>query len=242
MSKIKGNSLFDVVQTERCHGQMAQGDPASEILKKVLRCFKINKPSGMASALVDSGSTCFLTPLDEHIIVRFACTTPINDIGNSTAKHYSPMVLVAVTSEGQYHVMNYPRIYEMTSLDFTILSTPALERCGYDFRLNSNSSRMITPGGEIFPLVRDPRTGFHFMVDHFRAKPVLERKLNPVMTYARERNQAVDCRFKLEDVEPAPLGPDTAEGINELLSANIGSELTWASRGHDGRGSRSEQL
>ena len=40
--------------------------------------------------------------------------------------------------------------------------------CGYDFRLNSNSSRMITPGGEVVPRVRDPGTGFHFMVDHFR--------------------------------------------------------------------------
>jgi hypothetical protein len=67
-SKIKGCSLFDVGQAERCHRQMAQGNPASEILQKVLRCFKINRPSGMALALVDSGSTCFLTPLDEHII------------------------------------------------------------------------------------------------------------------------------------------------------------------------------
>ena len=73
------------------------------------------------------------------------------------------------------------------------------------------------------PLVRDPGKEFHFMVDHFRAKPVLERKLNLAMTYARERDHAVDCRFKLEDAEPAPSGPDTAEGINELLSANFGS-------------------
>jgi hypothetical protein len=78
----------------------------------------------MALALVDSGSTCFLTPLDEHIIVRFACTTPITGIGNSTAKHYSPMVLGTVNSEGQYHVMSYPRICEMSSLAFNILSKP----------------------------------------------------------------------------------------------------------------------
>ena len=100
---------------------------------------------------------------------------------------------------------------------------------------------MITPGGEIVPLVRDPGKEFHFMIDHFRAKPVLERKSNLVVTYARERGQEVDCGFKLEDAEPAPSGPDSAEGINELLAANFGSELTWASRGHDGGGSRSEQ-
>ena len=93
---------------------------------------------------------------------------------------------------------------------------------------------MITPGGEVVPRVRDPGTGFHFMVDHFRAKPVLERKF-VVVTHTRERGQAFDCRFKLEDAEPAPTGPDTAEGINELLSVNFGSELTWASRGHDVR-------
>ena len=109
------------------------------------------------------------------------------------------------TTPGQYHVMNFSRFYEMTSLDFTILSTPALERCGYDFRLNSNSSRLITPGGDILPLMRDPGTGFHFMVDHFRAKPVLERKF-VVVTHTRERGQAFDCRFKLEDAEPAPTG------------------------------------
>ena len=94
--------------------------------------------------------------------------------------------------------MNYPRIYEMMSLDFTIVSTPALERCRHDFRLNSNSSRMITPWGDIVPLMRDPGTGFHLMVDHFRAKPVLERKFL-VVTHARKRGQAFDCRFKLED-------------------------------------------
>jgi len=142
-------------------------------LQKVLKCFKINRPAGIALSLVDSGSTCFLTPLDEHLIVRYACATPITGIGNSTGKNYSPMIMGAVTSTGHYHVMHYPRIYEMKSLDFTIVSTPALERCGYEFRLNANSSRMITPGGEVVPLVRDPGTGFHFLVDHLQRECVV---------------------------------------------------------------------
>jgi hypothetical protein len=39
--------------------------------------------------------------------------------------------------------------------------------CGDMVRVTSrhNSSRMITPGGEVVPLVRDPGTGFHFLVD-----------------------------------------------------------------------------
>ena len=61
------------------------------------------------------------------------------------------------------------------------------------------------------------------------------------MTHAQEGGQALQCRFKLEDAESAPTGPDTAEGINELLSVNFDSEFTWVFRGHDARGSRSEQ-
>jgi hypothetical protein len=69
---------FEIIVAERqpCHGQMERGDPASEILEKVLKCFKINKPSGMALALVDGGSSCFLSPLDEHIILQYDFTTP----------------------------------------------------------------------------------------------------------------------------------------------------------------------
>ena len=229
-SKVRGLNLYEVVQAERCHGQM-DSNPACEILQKVLKCFKINRPAGIALSLVDSGSTCFLTPLDEHLIVRYACATPITGIGNSTAKNYSPMIMGAVTSTGQYHVMHYPRIYEMKSLDFTIVSTPALERCGYEFRLNANSSRMITPGGEVVPLVRDPGTGFHFLVDHLQAKPVLERKRLLLAEFAREKGQVLDDRFKLEDAEASPSGPDTAEGINELLSTNFGTEFAWATQG-----------
>ena len=89
-------------------------NPECEILQKVLTCFKINRPAGIALSLVDSGSTCFLNPLDENLIVRYACATPITGTGNFTAKNYSPMIMGAVTSEtGQYHFMQYPRIYEM---------------------------------------------------------------------------------------------------------------------------------
>ena len=150
-------NLFETVQHERqrCFGQMQSGDLACEVLQKVLRCFKVTNPTGVALALVDSGSTCFLSPLGEHILVRFHCTTAITGIGQSTAEYYSPCVMGGVTSEGQYHLINYPRVYEMKSLEFPILSTPGLERCGYEFRLNSNFSHMLTPGGEIVPLVRE---------------------------------------------------------------------------------------
>jgi hypothetical protein len=124
---------------------------------------------------------------------------------------------------------------------FRHLKNTSSERAGYDFRLNSTSSRMITPGGDVVPLVRDLRTGFHFIVDHFRAKPVLERKISRVVTHECEKGQALDRRFNLEDAKPAPSGPDTAEGINELLSLNFGSEFTWTSRGHDAHGACSEQ-
>lgn len=70
---------------------------------------------------------------------------------------------------------------------------------------------------------------------------MLERKICLVVTHEREKGQALDRRFNLEDAEPAPSGPDTAKGINELLSVNFGSEFTWTSRGQDARGACSEQ-
>ena len=54
---------------------------------------------------------------------------------------------------------------------------------------------------------------------------MLERKICLVVTHEREKGQALDRRFNLEDAEPAPSGPDTAKGINELLSVNFGSEF-----------------
>jgi hypothetical protein len=173
---------------------MERGDPASEILQKVLRCFKINRPSGMVLELVDSGFACissfalpvqplllvqgiplrsitrrwFWAPSPQMMMMSFICSCrnknqPKAIYPKGTSNHTrlfrgpstngmkkldgpSRSWPTPHTTPGQYHVMNFPRFYEMTSLDFTILSTPALERCGYDFRLNSNSSRLIISG------------------------------------------------------------------------------------------------
>ena len=57
-SKVRGLNLYEVVQAERCHGQM-DSNPACEILQKVLKCFKINRPAGIAlSPLWTSTSLC----------------------------------------------------------------------------------------------------------------------------------------------------------------------------------------
>jgi hypothetical protein len=141
------------------------------------------------------------------------------------------MIMGAVTSTGHYHVMHYPRIYEMKSLDFTIVSTPALERCGYEFRLNANSSRMITPGGEVVPLVRDPGTGFHFLVDHLQAKLVLERKRLLLANLRERKGRCWTIVSNLKMLKCHLPDLDTAEGINELLSTNFGTESTWATHG-----------
>ena len=238
-SRIMGRSLFEELQsyrTEVCHGQMQKGLRACDELQRILQCFKIASPAGKAPMLVDSGSTCFLSPMHQHIVVRFKCTTDITGVGQSTAKHYSPCVLGGVDVDGQYQVIYHSRIYELSSLDFPIMSTPALERQGYEFQLNSSFSRMSTPEGKIVPLIRDPGTGFHFMVDHMNAEPVLERKrmiveaaLQQPQTALFEPVDMVD-RFDASKAEARPTGPDSADGLNEFLSVNFGAEFAWPSQ------------
>lgn len=243
-SRLVGMTLCAQLEASRrqvCHGQMQKGLQACEELQKILQCFKITNPAGKALMLADSGSTCFLSPMQEHILVRFKCVTDITGVGQSTAKHYSPCVLGGVDMEGQYHVINYPRIYEMGSLDFPIMSTPALERHGYEFQLSSSFSRMMTPEGKIVPFVRDPGTGFHFMVDHMYGEPVLTRKrtivqaaLQSPQTGHFEPVDAVD-RFSASKSERQPTGPDTADGLTELLSVNFGTEYAWPSQKQVGK-------
>ena len=238
-SRLMGRSLFEELQsyrTEVCHGQMQKGLRACDELQRILQCFKIASPAGKAPMLVDSGSTCFLSPMHQHIVVRFKCTTDITGVGQSTAKHYSPCVLGGVDVDGQYQVIYHSRIYELSSLDFPIMSTPALERQGYEFQLNSSFSRMSTPEGKIVPLIRDPGTGFHFMVDHMNAEPVLERKRMIVEAALQQPQTAlfepvdIGDRFDASKAEAQPTGPDSADGLNEFLSVNFGAEFAWPSQ------------
>ena len=232
-SRLHGRTLFEILSAERaqrCYLEMEAGDerpPACNVLSKILQCFKISAPDGKIPLLYDSGSTCSLSPYADHLVVRISCSTGITGIGNASAKEYSPCVLGGVDDQGQYHMINLPRMYRLDSLDVAILSGPTLEKGGYQSFLSSRSSYLTAPDGTVVPLVRDPGTGFHFFIDHIKAAPVLRAKSNLVASHSQRRKLDLPNPYKLDDAESTPTGPDTALSLDASLRSHFGTEHAW---------------
>jgi hypothetical protein len=143
-----------------------------ERLFEILRCFKIQKKPGLLPILVDSGSTCVITPYLRQLILRIPNKTIISGVGTGSVSFASPIIFTTVMTTGQYEMFNFLTGYFMTDLDFAIMSCAQLERSGNEFTLSASFSRTKTPAGVVVPFVGDAQTGFHFLIDHLLAAPL----------------------------------------------------------------------
>ncbi len=143
-----------------------------ERLFEILRCFKIQTKPGLLPVLVDSGSTCVITPYLRQIILCIPNKTIISGVGTGSVSFASPIIFTAVATTGAYEMFTFPTGYFMLDLNFAIMPCAYLERAGYEFTLSASYSRTKSSEGVVVPFVCDAQTGFHFLIDHLSKKKI----------------------------------------------------------------------
>ena len=139
----------------------------SSDMKRLLHCYKMREHGlhNIILHLVDSGSSCFLSPDSRHFYVRRPCDTSIKGIGKEAVTEYSPLFYSFVTEEGGYVMLQFDRVYSMPTLDFPIFSSGKANDLGFKFLLASDAPHMLTPDGRHVPLIRDHMTGFMWIAE-----------------------------------------------------------------------------
>ena len=145
---------------------------------KFLQCYKISGrglPSGIVLLLLDSGSSCFISPCPHHFPIEIRCHTEINGIGNQKVSVMAPQVVSVLNARAtRYITFGFARGYRLDSLGFGIISSGQLEAQGYQFRLQDHGPHFVTPDGDIGHLIKDYHTGFSWIAERTQAKPSVD--------------------------------------------------------------------
>ena len=148
-------------------------DVSSASVFQVLHDWKPAAASGVILWLLDGGSSCFVSPYQEHILCAMNCDVALKGVGTARTTQQSSLALSMMTAEGRYCTLLYPKCYNVAagSLEFAIASGGSLERCGWKSVLGSHRPRLVSPAGHTVPLLTDFGTGFHFIPEIVRAQP-----------------------------------------------------------------------
>ena len=222
-----GNRVYPAVL------QSDNGDGRA-FVSRFLSCYKATPSQGRILHLVDSGSTCFLSPITEHFLIPARTAMRINGVGQGLAERVSPLAISTVTSHGSYHLIKYPAVYGLTNggLTFPIMPTGKLELQGYKFALEAEHGHLKTPQEDIVPLLFDATTGFHWLVERLYARTTVEWKMKYFDQWekhpARSTVQLVGTPNvpTVDMIEIPPVKPDTQYEVDRSLveGANWGEQ------------------
>ena len=202
-------------------------------MRKLLQCYKM-KEHGLANIilhLVDSGSSCFLSPDSRHFYVRRPCDTSIKGIGKENVTEYAPLFYSFVTHEGGYVMLQFDRVYNMPTLDFPIFSSGKANDLGFIFVLASDHPHMLTPDGRHVPLIRDNMTGFMWIAERCLAGSTI-RAQQYAVAHARANITAqstapVDAPSS-SSIENTPLAADDKESVDRMIALHQGTYVSPA--------------
>ena len=202
-------------------------------MRKLLQCYKM-KAHGLANIilhLVDSGSSCFLSPDSRHFYVRRPCDTSIKGIGKENVTEYAPLFYSFVTHEGGYVMLQFDRVYNMPTLDFPIFSSGKANDLGFIFVLASDHPHMLTPDGRHVPLIRDNMTGFMWIAERCLAGSTI-RAQQYAVAHARANITAqstapVDAPSS-SSIENTPLAADDKESVDRMIALHQGTYVSPA--------------
>ena len=234
-------SLRDLNESEsRVYPAVLQNDNGDgrAFVSRFLASYKAAPARDKVLHLVDSGSTCFLSPVREHFLVPARTAMRISGVGQGLAEKVSPLAISTITSTGSYHLIKYPTVYGLANggLSFPIMPTGKLELQGYRFALEAEHGHMTTPNGDVIPLLFDASTGFHWFVERLYARPTIEWKIRYFEDWnkhpAKSTVQLADepCIPSLDMAETPPGKPDTQYEVdrNIVESANWGEHAAPA--------------
>ena len=181
-----------------------------------LASFTANAQPGVRMWLVDSGSSCFVTPFRDTMILPIRTELQMNGIGGAHSKMVSPLILSFLDAEGKYAVLHFQCVFLLETLPIPLFATGPCEQQGWSFCLNASSPCATMPDGRCVPLFRDRVTGFHWLAERLQALPTIKGRRAVVSKCLEQPNQTgleleyvpeLNCakqRTKLEDAERLP--------------------------------------
>ena len=132
---------------------------------------------GVRMHLLDSGSSLFLTPHKDALILGIKTVMNIRGVGGDVAKIKSPLVYTFLDSKGEYVGFHYQSLYLLESLPIPLFATGPAEQQMWSFLLGPSSPCAITSKGRFIPIFRCATTGFHWMPERLKAFPTLESRV-----------------------------------------------------------------
>ena len=192
------------------------------------------KMPGIILWLVDSGSSCFISPHKEHRLAMRHCSMGIKGVGNTVCNTSSTLVLSTVGTSGEYITIQHATCYNLPDLQFSIMPTGVMEQHGYAFYLEHSCPRMVTPDNHTVPLLRDQSTGFVYMVEHINSPfsiAVRQKAVESANKYVNEHvlhDYVGTPSFSTPEVpEQHPAAPHTVATIDALLRTHSHGRCTW---------------
>jgi hypothetical protein len=176
--------------------------------------------------LIDSGSTCYLSPRKEHLFIEHVCHMQVKGVGSETCKTMSPLIYTFLDMNNEYQSFQWPAVYYTTAIGFPIMATGPMEKQGFTFVLHSRNAHIIAPTGSVIPVLTDPNTGFHWAVERIAARPTVEGKSRMIAAFLRHPNHA---GVKLINtpvvpvnpfIEKKPSHPPTSFDLDRILQAS----------------------
>jgi hypothetical protein len=184
-----------------------------------LASFTATAAPGIRLWLVDSGSSCFVTPFRDTMILPIRTELQMSGIGGAQSKMVSPLILSFLDADGKYAVLHFQGVFLLESLPIPLFATGPCEQQGWGFSLNASSPCATLPDGRCVPLFRDRVTGFHWIAERLKALPTIKGRRAMISRCLEHPRQAgieleyvpsLDCskqRTKLEDAESLPTQP-----------------------------------
>ncbi len=131
----------------------------------VTLCANLEGSNLIGYILLDSGSSCFVTPFRDTMILPILIELQMNGIGGAHSKMVSPQILSFLDADGEYAVLHLQCVFLLETLPIPLFATGPCEQQGWGFSLNASSPCTTMPDGRCVTLFRDRVTGFHWMTE-----------------------------------------------------------------------------
>ncbi len=107
--------MFEYDAETRMYRCFYAHDPGVDLMK-FMTCFNVRSVPGVRMHLLDSGSSLFLTPHKDALILGIKTVMNIRGVGGDVAKIKSPLVYTFLDSKGEYVGFHYQSLYLLESL------------------------------------------------------------------------------------------------------------------------------
>ena len=173
--KIEAYRMFEYDAETRMYRYFYAHDPGVDLMK-FMTYFNVRSVPGVRMHLLDSGSSLFLTPHRDALILGIKTVMNIRGVGGDVAKIKSPLVYTFLDIKGEFVGFHYQSLYLLESLPIPLFATGPAEQQMWSFLLGPSSPCAITSKGRFIPILRCATTGFHWMSERLKAFPTLESR------------------------------------------------------------------